>query len=169
MTSIEFRQPETFAKLIILNFSQKSEESYSLFDKDFSLSLRSKSKWRIVQSKILQSFQPENNTTTVGCVFDPPSKTQNDNPCKVGILAHHNDHPSLRALQRKAWQSPKRFRHSNLNKTVSIASRRLPQFTTQQRNDEYWIQAAWTKHQSLRSLAKQGCSNLLTMKSRLCL
>ena len=35
---------ETFAKLVILNFSQKSEESYSLFDKDFSLSLRSRSK-----------------------------------------------------------------------------------------------------------------------------
>ena len=35
---------ETFAKLVILNFSQKSEESYSLFDKDFSLSLHSKSK-----------------------------------------------------------------------------------------------------------------------------
>ena len=44
MTSIEFRQPETFAKLVILNFSQKSEESYSLFYKDFSLSLRSRSK-----------------------------------------------------------------------------------------------------------------------------
>ncbi|MBQ9601465.1 MAG: hypothetical protein IJR46_05560, partial [Neisseriaceae bacterium] len=44
MTSIEFRLPETFAKLVILNFSQKSEESYSLFDKDFSLSLRSRSK-----------------------------------------------------------------------------------------------------------------------------
>ena len=37
-------QAETFAKLVILNFSQKSEESYSLFDKDFSLSLRSRSK-----------------------------------------------------------------------------------------------------------------------------
>ena len=24
---------------------------------------------------------------------------------RVGILAHYNDHPSLRALQRKAWQS----------------------------------------------------------------
>ena len=50
-------QAETFAKLVILNFSQKSEESYSLFYKDFSLSLRSRSKWRIVQSRGLQRFQ----------------------------------------------------------------------------------------------------------------
>ena len=39
-----FLEIETFAKLVILNFSQKSEESHSLFDKDFSLSLRSRSK-----------------------------------------------------------------------------------------------------------------------------
>ena len=39
-----FLDIETFAKLVILNFSQKSEESHSLFDKDFSLSLRSRSK-----------------------------------------------------------------------------------------------------------------------------
>ncbi|MBQ9601442.1 MAG: hypothetical protein IJR46_05445 [Neisseriaceae bacterium] len=38
------KKAETFAKLVILNFSQKSEESHSLFDKDFSLSLRSSSK-----------------------------------------------------------------------------------------------------------------------------
>ena len=35
-----FRLPETFAKFVILNFSQKSEESYSLFYKDFSLTLK---------------------------------------------------------------------------------------------------------------------------------
>ena len=44
LLQVDKNQIETFAKFVILNFLQESEKSYSLFDKDFSLSLRSRSK-----------------------------------------------------------------------------------------------------------------------------